>query len=112
MKRIVSLFSMSLFVVAACGGTTETTVTVPKIDPAEYWTSLVSERYADCFADLGVQGDATYEVNPSGTTRDGLVLITAAGKTLTFGVGTATGGAKMTVPFNEETINALESVDC
>lgn len=112
MKRIVSLFSMSIFVVAACGGTTDTAVTVPKIDPAEYWTSLVSERYADCFADLGVQGSPSYQENPAGTTRDGLVLITVAGKTLTFGVGTAVGGAKLTVPFNEETVDALESVDC
>jgi hypothetical protein len=70
------------------------------------------ERYADCFADLETQGTPSYEENPAGTSRDGLVLITAPGKILTFGVGTAAGGAKLTAPFDEETVNALESVGC
>jgi len=109
-KKLFVLSAVALGL-SACGDSSSGSTTVPERDPATYWVGLVTERYGVCFDVLGVDSEPVYEDN-SGENREGYVRVTANGAELTFAVGTAAGGANLTVPDDEETVEILDSTDC
>ena len=78
-----------------------------------YAIEMVQERYVDCLAQLPIQGEWVYTPKPTDEVQDrGEALITIPGGVLTFGTGTAPGGAFLTAPIDEETTEILASVGC
>jgi hypothetical protein len=91
--------------------TTSTSTDIP--DPrAEYFMALVSERYADCFRDLGGETDVAYSVDNQASREYVVVVTISDGRALRFDVGTAPGGADLTMPKDRATGDILDSVDC
>jgi hypothetical protein len=90
------------------------TKTSSETSRADFAIETVKERYAECFAELDLQGNFVYtEMTGEGTAEElGEVLITIPGGILTFRTGYADGGAFLTVPLDEETTQILERVGC
>lgn len=100
MRRIAAL--ALLVPLAACSSPDPEPTPAPEdVDPA----GLVSERYSDCLADLEATDPVTAD---DGTT----VTATIEGAILTWNVGTANTDDVLTVPADEATIAALETVGC
>jgi hypothetical protein len=90
------------------------TETSSETSRADFAIETVKERYAECFAELDLQGEFVYRETPDeGTAKDlGEVLITIPGGILTFDTGYAEGGAFITIPSDSETTQILEGVGC
>ena len=107
MKRLLLAFAVVAAVsLSACGGSSSSS-SEPERDPATYWPALVTERWGDCFTDLGIQAEPVYEANADAS-RWGFVVVTAPELVLTFSVGVTSGGAEITMPFDDETEKALD----
>jgi hypothetical protein len=80
----------------------------PSFDPAALVAS--ADRYGECRADLGVEDEPT-----TGPGLTGNLVVTVEdgeGRTLTWNVAVGNTGDILTVPADDETIAALESVGC
>lgn len=82
-----------------------------QVDESESWINLVKERYGQCLVDLESQGDFVF-LGDSQAQRIGKVSVGEGILELTWDVGLADGGASLTIPSNQQTIDLLSRVGC
>jgi hypothetical protein len=127
-KRILAAMAVTSLAAVGCGGGSEratdtaTTPVVtepaiesttepaasPSVDPAALVAS--ADRYGECLADFGVEDEPT-----TGPGLTGNLVVTVEdgeGRSLTWNVAVGNTGDILTVPADDETIAALESVGC